>query len=128
MTFLSSGASVSSSTASPILEEASVDPSNAASLGYGRSKWVAEQICGEAARRGRAAVNVVRVGQICGDTEKGIWSESEVSRLCHDSARPAHASAGQYWPLLVRSAGSTGCLPTFDDVSASSIPHVEGFR
>jgi thioester reductase-like protein len=71
---------------------------DAAAVGYARSKWVAEHICNsahETSLRGRVAV--VRIGQLCGDTEHGIWNESEA------------------WPLLIASVRYTECLPTLRD-------------
>ncbi|KAJ9107857.1 hypothetical protein QFC19_002763 [Naganishia cerealis] len=38
-------------------------------------------------------VQVVRIGQLCGDTQEGIWNESEG------------------WPLMIKSAQITGTLP-----------------
>jgi len=55
------------------------DPSAASALGYSRSKWVAEHLCWRASITtplgGRMIV--FRVGQLSGDSERGIWNASE---------------------------------------------------
>ncbi|TVY36248.1 Adenylate-forming reductase [Lachnellula occidentalis] len=100
-TYCSSTASVlRSPSTSPITESLSRSPSDADTLGYSRSKWVAEHICASASRipamRGR--VNIVRVGQLTGDTRHGIWNMSEA------------------WPLLLSSVGALGCLPRLEQM------------
>lgn len=47
-------------------------------------------------------VGILRVGQLCGDTQTGWWNEKEG------------------WPLLIRTGDRTGCLPELDEVST---PH-----
>ncbi|UZP36435.1 hypothetical protein NXS19_004251 [Fusarium pseudograminearum] len=47
------------------------------SLGYGQSKWVAEEICHSASEHTGLPVKVIRLGQISGDTHHGIWNPSE---------------------------------------------------
>ncbi|PWN34527.1 acetyl-CoA synthetase-like protein, partial [Meira miltonrushii] len=84
---------------SPHKEELSTDVASAGSTGYGQSKWIAEEVCASAANSARshssnkAQVIVARVGQLCGDSQNGIWNETEA------------------WPLLVRTANEVGCLP-----------------
>ena len=97
--FCSSTASVISSLSKPISESISLDPNNASTLGYSRSKWVAEAICNNAYLNTGIGdrVKVVRVGQLCGDTENGIWNTSEA------------------WPLMLSTAKSLGCLPDLDE-------------
>ncbi|KZF19112.1 acetyl-CoA synthetase-like protein [Xylona heveae TC161] len=98
--FCSSTASVSNSRPSTgiIPETLSHTPSSASPLGYSRSKWVAEKICHRAhentSLRGR--ISVLRIGQLCGDTDKGIWNMSEA------------------WPLMLSSVAVTGGLPAID--------------
>lgn len=82
---------------SPAVETPSSDPVDSAQMGYAQSKWVAEQLCSEASRKGLDVI-VYRLGQLCGDTESGIWNETEG------------------WPLLIKSAEPTGCLPQINDV------------
>ena len=88
-----------------ILERISDEPSTASPIGYSQSKWVTEKICRHASERGsldgnaELRVHVLRVGQLCGDTNLGHWNEKEG------------------WPLLIRTAQTTGCLPLLADVS-----------
>ena len=94
--FCSSTASVlGPHTASPIPERISHDPSSASPLGYSRSKWVAESICEQAHLHTRLKnhITVLRIGQLCGDTESGIWNVTEA------------------WPLMLSSMQVTGSLP-----------------
>ncbi|EGF98163.1 uncharacterized protein MELLADRAFT_113782 [Melampsora larici-populina 98AG31] len=69
------------------------DPNRAVEIGYAQSKWVAEEICDEF---GKVEVTVLRIGQLCGDLETGVWNKTE------------------YWPLLISSCRFTGCLPLLD--------------
>ena len=80
---------------SPILERVSHDPLSASALGYSRSKWVAELICEQAHlhTRLRNHIEILRIGQLCGDTESGIWNITEA------------------WPLMLSSMKVTGSLP-----------------
>lgn len=94
--FCSSTASVlGSQSTSPIAERISHDPMSASPLGYSRSKWVAESICEQAHlhTRLRDHIEVLRIGQLCGDTESGIWNVTEA------------------WPLMLSSVKVTGSLP-----------------
>lgn len=72
----------------------------AAPLGYARAKWIAEHMCSAAQESVLPAgrISVARVGQLCGDTTHGVWSETEA------------------WPLLVASIRYSGCLPESDMV------------
>ncbi|KZT25172.1 acetyl-CoA synthetase-like protein, partial [Neolentinus lepideus HHB14362 ss-1] len=82
----------------PIEESLPRSENSATSLGYSRSKWVAEHICGRAyAVPLRGRIRIARIGQLCGDTQKGIWNESEA------------------WPLLIASVKYTGCLPSLQE-------------
>lgn len=105
--FCSSVASCSALSPSSVVEERILENPNAASpLGYSRSKWVTEQICKSAALstalRGRVAV--FRVGQLSGDTEKGVWNAQEA------------------WPMLLASSKVTGALPELDDEALDWLP------
>lgn len=42
-------------------------------------------------------VGVLRIGQLCGDTQAGVWNESEG------------------WPLLLRTMDEVGCLPDLEE-------------
>ena len=80
---------------SSIPERISQDPLSASPLGYSRSKWVAESICEQAHLHTRLKdhISVLRIGQLCGDTESGIWNVTEA------------------WPLMLSSVQVTGSLP-----------------
>ena len=85
---------------SPITESPSTDASTASSVGYSQSKWVTERICAMANDGGMdGRVHVLRIGQLCGDTVEGYWNEKEG------------------WPLLIRTANTTGVLPELGEVS-----------
>ncbi|KAL1623888.1 putative NRPS-like protein biosynthetic cluster [Diplodia seriata] len=86
-------------------------------MGYGQSKWVAEQMCAAAAasppsstgstRGGGLGLRtrILRVGQLCGDTRHGMWNPSEAV------------------PATVRAALSIGALPFVDgDEELSWLP------
>ncbi|KAK2788903.1 putative NRPS-like protein biosynthetic cluster [Onygenales sp. PD_10] len=70
--------------------------SNTRSSGYGQSKLVAELICSRAANLGMVC-SVLRLGQIVGDSEHGIWNHQEA------------------FPLIVQSAVTVGALPELDE-------------
>ena len=98
--FCSSSASVLGPKAeSPVLERVSHDPLSASPLGYSRSKWIAESICEQAhlSTRLRGRISVLRIGQLCGDTENGIWNMTEA------------------WPLMLSSVKVTGSLPDLQE-------------
>ncbi|KAL9051974.1 MAG: hypothetical protein Q9162_005697 [Coniocarpon cinnabarinum] len=101
--FCSSIASVSSarpSTATTSLqpttvyERPSTEPLDASPLGYSRSKWVTESILARAKQCYPSMdVQILRIGQLSGDSVHGIWNTSEA------------------WPLMLGSMIATGCLP-----------------
>jgi thioester reductase-like protein len=78
-----------------IPEQVFEDPSSASALGYSQSKWVAEQICQQAATktRLRGKVSIFRVGQLSGNSITGIWNSKEA------------------WPLMLSTVKFTGVLP-----------------
>ncbi|KAI0392423.1 hypothetical protein F5Y17DRAFT_358946 [Xylariaceae sp. FL0594] len=100
--FISSTAAVSNTTSDPISETVSLDPREASPMGYSRSKWVAEQICARAHKQDidagsrtaseRPRVNILRVGQLCGN-KSGVWNSNEA------------------YPLLLSTVKLTSCLP-----------------
>lgn len=61
----------------PVPEIPFTDPQIANLSGYSRSKWVAETLLLRAKQERDLCVNVVRVGQIAGDTKVGGWNEKE---------------------------------------------------
>lgn len=82
------------------------EPEAASTLGYSRSKWVAEQICHRANERshlqGRLAI--FRVGQLSGDSRSGIWNTKEA------------------WPMMLSSVKLTGSLPSLDKETLDWLP------
>ena len=100
--FCSSIASVLGGPTTPktVHEEISKDPATASPIGYSQSKWIVESICERASKQRdlEERVHVLRIGQLCGDTKDGWWNEKEG------------------WPLLLRTAQTTGCLPQLSEV------------
>lgn len=125
--FCSSTASVTGQSqerkVNPIPEEIYQIPPPSNSLGYSKSKWVAEAICLKAAESSRMSgrVKIMRVGQLTGDTKNGVWNRSEA------------------WPLMLSAARELESLPRLDenlswlpvdvaaqaviDISLGSYPH-----
>ncbi|KAH9934343.1 uncharacterized protein B0H18DRAFT_870080 [Fomitopsis serialis] len=85
------------------LAEHVVKPDVAVGSGYSESKWVAERILLEAARKTTLEVLVVRVGQICGGGPDGAWN------------------AHEWFPAMVQSATKLGCFPD-DLMTVSWVP------
>lgn len=105
--FCSSVASViCSGDASPVPETISQDPGSASALGYSRSKWVAERICDVANTETKLAgrITVFRVGQLAGDSHRGIWNTKEA------------------WPLMLSAVKITGTLPDLADEKLDWLP------
>lgn len=82
----------------PPIPETQVDPSSAVWTGYSEAKWVAERILSNARESVDLPAVIVRLGQVCGD-RKGYWKENE------------------WFPPIVKSSLSLGCLPDMDEVS-----------
>ena len=83
------------------------DPSAASPIGYSKSKWVAEQICHNVNRdfpRMRGRIAVFRVGQLSGDSERGIWNTQEA------------------WPMMLSSVKATKALPVLQGEPLSWLP------
>lgn len=104
--FCSSVASVMASQLNPVPEVLIADPAAATQLGYSQSKWVAEQICNHANSATRLAgrVAVLRVGQLAGDTEHGVWNAKEA------------------WPMMLSAVKVTGSLPLLERESLDWLP------
>ncbi|THH15912.1 hypothetical protein EW146_g4654 [Bondarzewia mesenterica] len=75
--FTSSVSVVMSQTSSPVPETPIDDVTSAIGTGYGESKWVAENVLFRAAKEAGVRTNVVRIGQLCGDSVSGGWNEKE---------------------------------------------------
>ena len=73
--------------------------------GYGKSKWVAEQILDRAAKKTDLKPVVVRIGQLSGG-KSGVWNTSE------------------WVPAIIRSGEIVGALPSTNDVSFSPPPNL----
>jgi nucleoside-diphosphate-sugar epimerase len=74
---------------------------HAQDMGYARSKLVAERIIQAAAGQTGMVAKVLRVGQIVGDSDAGIWNTTEAI------------------PLMIQSAVTLGALPALDEVHYS---------
>jgi thioester reductase-like protein len=110
--FVSSIAAVSAakSDGRPVPETLSSIPADASSLGYSRSKWVAERMCtldqidnsrsepdDATDSEGQISpISIVRVGQLCGNSQ-GVWNRTEA------------------YPLMLSSARITGCIPQLNE-------------
>lgn len=114
--FCSSLASVLAGSSS-VVEAQSFHPQTAGTVGYSQSKWVAEAIVAAAGKDGGLRTCNARIGQLCSDSQTGIWNESEA------------------WPLMVRVASELGRLPRIPgqevdwlpvDIAASAICKVLG--
>ncbi|CAK7236690.1 putative NRPS-like protein biosynthetic cluster [Sporothrix eucalyptigena] len=70
---------------------------HAQAMGYARSKVVTEHIVRAAAEQTGMTAQVLRLGQIIGDSEHGIWNTTEAI------------------PLIFQSALTTGALPALDE-------------
>ncbi|WVF69836.1 hypothetical protein IAT40_004615 [Kwoniella sp. CBS 6097] len=82
----------------PVVTEDFPDsPVTAGGMGYGRGKWVVEKIMERAGKQTPARCAVLRIGQLAGDTEHGVWNETEA------------------WPLMFRSANTVGALPILEE-------------
>jgi thioester reductase-like protein len=94
--------SISAAAGTPlpaVIAEAHVsDLSHAQDMGYARSKLVTERIVKAAAEETGMVAQVLRVGQIIGDSEVGIWNTTEAI------------------PLMIQSAVTMGALPALNEV------------
>ncbi len=86
-----------------ITEEPIMDLRQASGSGYTQSKLVCEYLVQRAVEDFGASACNLRIGQIVGDTNLGLWNENEAP------------------PLMIRSALSLGKLPALD-MSCSWIP------
>ncbi|KAL7940944.1 acetyl-CoA synthetase-like protein [Trichoderma barbatum] len=95
MNFCSSVSTCSQATVVPVPER-SPDFAWAQNMGYAQSKAVAEHICAKASSQG-VTTRVLRVGQIIGDTEHGVWNAQEAV------------------PMMIQTAITVGALPKLQE-------------
>lgn len=86
-----------------IIEEPIMDLRQASGSGYTQSKLVCEYVVQRAAEDFGASVCNLRIGQIVGDTNSGLWNVSEAP------------------PLMIRSALTLGKLPSLEMVRSCPI-------
>ncbi|KAI6784135.1 NRPS-like enzyme [Emericellopsis cladophorae] len=91
MNFCSSVSTCARSTVTPIPETLPI-LEWAQGMGYAQSKSVAEHVCARAAAQGITS-RVLRVGQIAGDTQHGVWNAQEAI------------------PMMMQTAVTIGALP-----------------
>ncbi|ETW76160.1 tridomain enzyme adenylation-thiolation-dehydrogenase [Heterobasidion irregulare TC 32-1] len=75
--FVSSIAVFTNHTSAAAEEVPIDDPIVSVGTGYGESKWVAESILLHAMKERGVRINIVRVGQLCGDSLVGRWNQKE---------------------------------------------------
>ena len=94
--------SISAAAGTPLpasIEEKHIaELSHAQNMGYARSKLVTERIIKAASEQTGMVARVLRIGQIIGDSEYGIWNTTEAI------------------PLMIQSAVTIGALPSLDEV------------
>ncbi|KAJ7127122.1 acetyl-CoA synthetase-like protein [Mycena epipterygia] len=95
--FTSSISVLLNQSTSPIPELAIDDAEQALGMGYGESKWVAENLLIQASKETGLRTHVVRVGQLCGDSVVGAWNEKE------------------WLPAMVRGSQILGAVPQMDE-------------
>ncbi len=95
--FCSSIAAALATPTPALIPEAPVpELAHASDMGYARSKLVGERIVQAAVEGAGAIACVLRIGQVVGDTQHGMWNEGEMI------------------PLVVKSAVTMGVLPELD--------------
>lgn len=93
-----SSVSTAAATTEDIVPEALPEKfSYAQNMGYAQSKLVAEHLCHHAAQQTGISARVLRIGQIIGDTNHGIWNDTEAI------------------PLIFRSVTAVGALPRINE-------------
>lgn len=90
--FCSSVSAVARCPVSPVPESAP-ELEWAQGMGYAQSKAVAEHLCDRASRQLGVTARVLRVGQIVGDTQQGVWNATEAI------------------PMMLQTALTVGALP-----------------
>ncbi|KAL1847941.1 putative NRPS-like protein biosynthetic cluster [Paecilomyces lecythidis] len=95
--FCSSVSTVTNTAGEDVLEALPEKLSYAQDMGYAQSKLVAENICIKAAEQTGIRGRVLRIGQVIGDTQHGIWNTTEAI------------------PLILQSATTISALPRIDE-------------
>lgn len=95
--FCSSISAVMQSPEDEIPESLPAQLSYAQNMGYAQSKLVGEHVCVRAAQTTGITARVLRIGQVVGDTQHGIWNPTEAI------------------PLILQCATTIGALPTLDE-------------
>lgn len=96
--FISSISAAGGTPMPAVIGEAYIkNPAHAQNMGYARSKFVVEHIVRAAARLTGQEANVLRTGQIVGDSQHGVWNPTEAI------------------PLMIQSAVTVGALPKLEE-------------
>lgn len=95
--FCSSVSAVVNTEGNDIPETLPEKLSYAQGMGYAQSKLVGEYLCAAAKRQTGIRARVLRIGQVIGDTQHGIWNATEAI------------------PLMLQSATTIGALPKLDE-------------
>lgn len=95
--FCSSVSAVTNTAGEDVPEALPEKLNYAQNMGYAQSKLVAENICVRAAEQTGIRARVLRIGQVIGDTQHGIWNPTEAI------------------PLMLQSATTIGSLPRLDE-------------
>ncbi|KAI1420074.1 hypothetical protein F5Y12DRAFT_788519 [Xylaria sp. FL1777] len=97
--FFCSSVSAAGGTPRPgtVVEGPVTNPAHAQNTGYARSKYVAEHITFKAMQNARAPAQVLRIGQLIGDTVVGEWNPTEGM------------------PMMIQTAVTLGALPMLDE-------------
>lgn len=94
--------SISAAAGTPLpatIEECHIaELAHAQAMGYARSKLVTEKMIQAAGEKTGMVASVLRIGQIVGDTDHGLWNTTEAI------------------PLMLQTAKTLGALPALDEV------------
>jgi carbohydrate kinase (thermoresistant glucokinase family) len=96
MNFCSSVSTCTRATTVPV-PEAVPELEWAQGMGYAQSKSVAEHVCARVAAQQGITARVLRVGQIVGDTQHGVWNAQEAV------------------PMMMQTAVTVGALPKLQE-------------
>ncbi|KAE8377409.1 acetyl-CoA synthetase-like protein [Aspergillus bertholletiae] len=96
--FCSSVSSVVGTAEDDIPEALPKKLSYAQNMGYAQSKLVGEHICMNAAQQAGVCARVLRIGQVIGDQDHGVWNATEAI------------------PLMLQTATTIGALPKLNEL------------